>query len=210
ATTPAARVSDIFQPGVLYKTIMGTCLAGMALIGTWGSIQWIQPWANKMAAGSEAANTAAASAQICAGIGAIIGTLSAALLAEWFSRRWCYFALSLASFAVCQFLFRAPMEYGGWFLLWVGLAGGVTASFYGWLPLYLPELFPTRIRATAQGFSFNFGRVLAAVGVLQSGQLLNFFREDYAQMCSIISLVYLAGMVLIWFCPETKGKPLPD
>jgi hypothetical protein len=74
----------------------------------------------------------------------------------------------------------------------------------------LPELFPTRIRATGQGFAFNFGRVLAAVGVLQSGQLLNFFNEDYAQMCSIISLVYLVSMVVIWFCPETKGQPLPD
>jgi MFS family permease len=210
STAPPARISDIFQPGVARKTLIGTCLAGMALIGTWGSIQWIQPWANKMAEGTDSANTAAAAAQICAGVGAIVGTLSAALFAEWFSRRWSYFVLSLASFAVCQYLFRAPMEYGGWFLLWVGLAGGVTASFYGWLPLYLPELFPTRIRATGQGFAFNFGRVLAAMGVLQSGQLLNFFNEDYAQMCSIISLIYLASMVVIWFCPETKGQPLPD
>ena len=53
----------------------------------------------------------------------------------------------------------------------------MTASFYGWLPLYLPELFPTRIRATGQGFAFNFGRVLAAVGALQSGQLLNLLRR---------------------------------
>ena len=37
----------------------------------------------------------------------------------------------------------------------------------GWLPLYLPELFPTRVRATGQGFGFNFGRILAAIGVLQ-------------------------------------------
>ncbi len=210
STTPPAHIGDIFKSGVITKTLLGTCLAGMALIGTWGSIQWIQPWANKLAEGTEAANTAAASAQDFAGIGAIIGTLSAAIFAEWFSRRWSYFVLSLMSLAVCQYLFRAPMEYGAWFLLWAGLAGGVTASFYGWLPLYLPELFPTRIRATGQGFAFNFGRVLAAVGVFQSGQFLDFFGEDYAQMCSLISLIYLVGMVLIWFCPETKGKPLPD
>jgi hypothetical protein len=52
--------------------------------------------------------------------------------------------------------------------------------------------------------------VLAAIGALQGGQLLNFFQEDYARMCGIMSLVYIAGMVLIWFCPETKGKPLPE
>ena len=56
----------------------------------------------------------------------------------------------------------------------------------------------------------DFGRVLAAAGALQSGQLLNLFHEDYSRMCSIISLVYLVGLVLIWFCPETKGQALPD
>lgn len=210
AVTPPARVADIFESGVRHKTILGTCLAGIALVGTWGSIQWMQPWAHQMATGTDAEKTAAAYTQICAGTGAIFGTLLAAFCAEWFSRRWSYFLLSVISLAVCQYLFRADMEFGSWFLIWACIAGGVTASFYGWLPLYLPELFPTRIRATGQGFAFNFGRVLAAFGALQSGQLLNFFHEDYARMCSIISLVYLVGMALIWFCPETKGQPLPD
>jgi len=210
AKAAPVRVADIFKPGVRHKTILGTCLAGMALAGTWGSIQWMPTWADQMADGTDAAQTARAYTQICLGIGAIIGTMGAALFAEWFSRKRSYFVMSLLSLLVCQYLFRAPMEFGAWFLMWAGIAGGVTASFYGWLPLYLPELFPTRIRATGQGFAFNFGRVLAAFGVLQAGQLVDFFGEDYARMCSIISLVYLVGMVLIWFCPETKGQPLPD
>jgi MFS transporter, SHS family, sialic acid transporter len=226
-SAPPARIRDIFQPGVLHKTLLGTCLAGIALMGTWGSIQWVQPWANKLAKGTESAATAAAYTQICSGIGAIVGTLAAAYCAEWLSRRKSYFVLCLGSLLICAYLFRtptyydatralgdylfpAPIAFDGTFLFLVGLAGCLTASFYGWLPLYLPELFPTRIRATGQGFAFNFGRVLAAAGVLQSGQLLNLFHEDYARMCSIISLVYLVGLVLIWFCPETKGQPLPD
>jgi SHS family sialic acid transporter-like MFS transporter len=209
-TTAPARVRDIFQPGVLHKTVLGTCLAGLALLGTWGSIQWAQPWANKLAAGSQYAQTAASYTQICSAIGAIIGTIGAAYCAEWFSRRKTYFALCLGSLLVCAYLFRTEMQFDAQFLFLIGLAGCWTAGFYGWLPLYLPELFPTRIRATGQGFSFNFGRVLAAAGTLQSGQLLNYFDEDYARMCSIVSLVYLVGLVLIWFCPETKGQPLPD
>ena len=47
----------------------------------------------------------------------------------------------------------------------------VTAAFYGWMPLYLPELFPTRVRATGQGLCFNFGRVVAAVGALYMGEI---------------------------------------
>jgi MFS family permease len=151
---------------------------------------------------------------------AIIGTVLAAQLAQWFSRRLAYFGLALGSIAACAYLFwspiwlphffESPLEYGSHFLITVGVVGGLTASFYGWLPLYLPELFPTRVRATGQGFAFNMGRVLAAGGTLLSGQLLNAFGEDYAAMCRVISLVYVFGLVVIWFCPETKGKPLPE
>ena len=85
-----------------------------------------------------------------------------------------------------------------------------TASFYGWLPLYLPELFPTRIRATAQGFSYNFGRNLAVVATLGTGRLTVFFDERYNHACALMSLIYLFGLVAIWFAPETRGKPLPE
>ena len=88
--------------------------------------------------------------------------------------------------------------------------GAVTAAFYGWLPLYLPELFPTRVRATGQGLSFNFGRILAAVGALSMGQLIEALHGSYARGGAIISLIYVLGLVLIWLAPETKGKPLPE
>ena len=94
--------------------------------------------------------------------------------------------------------------------MWAFIAGGVSASFYGWLPLYLPELFRTGMRATGQGFSFNFGRILAAVGVLQTGNLMGLFEGGYPQACSIMSLIYVLGMAVIWLAPETRGKPLPE
>ncbi len=164
----------------------------MALIGTWASIQWVTPWANSWPPAASRPPRPSSQVQISLAIGAIIGTLGGAYFAEWFSRRTSYFVLSLISLLVCVYLFRTPLHlpltaewlasvdpdqrlFGGprqfnWqFVLLAGLAGCFTASFYGWLPLYLPELFPTRIRATAQGFAFNFGRVLAAVGALQAG-----------------------------------------
>ena len=100
-------------------------------------------------------------------------------------------------------------------------AGACTASFYGWLPLYLPELFRTNVRATGQGFSFNFGRIIAAVGALFGGSLPALFPKavevagitippGYPLACSTISLVYLIGLAIIWLAPETRGKPLPE
>lgn len=108
-------------------------------------------------------------------------------------------------------LFRGFSAYdNGLFLIVVGIVGAVTAAFYGWLPLYLPELFPTRIRATGQGVSFNFGRVLAAAGALVQGQLVAAYGGSYASAGSVVTLIYILGMILIWLAPETKGKPLPE
>jgi hypothetical protein len=125
-------------------------------------------------------------------------------------RRLGFTLLCLASLATSLVFFRLD-SYGPAFLAMMFLVGGVTASFYGWLPLYLPELFPTRIRATGQGFAYNFGRILAAIGALQAGVLVNeVFHGSYPDACSTIVLVYVIGMVVVWFAPETKGQPLPD
>jgi MFS transporter, SHS family, sialic acid transporter len=207
AQSPANRVSDIFKGGLAKSTIKGSILGAIILLGTWGSTQWLPAWADKL---SGQLPTAKSLAQIWSAAGAIVGAFLAAYIAKWTSRRWAYCLLCALAAGTCAYLFRTPFEYGHRFLLWVFIVGGITASFFGWLPLYLPELFPTRVRATAQGFAYNIGRVLAAAGTLGAGGLLNYFNEDYARMCAVVSLVYILGIVFIWFCPETKGRPLPE
>ena len=125
-------------------------------------------------------------------------------------RRPVYFGLCLLSLLCCAYLFRCLDRFDWYFLLVAFVVGAATATFYGWLPLYLPELFPTRVRATGQGLSFNFGRIVAALGTLYMGRLVEFFDNDYGKAMAAITLVYLVGMVLIWFGPETKGRPLPE
>ena len=71
--------------------------------------------------------------------------------------------------------------------------GFVSTIFFGWLPLYLPELFPTYARATGAGVSFNFGRILTAFGVLATGAITAWFQEDYGRAGSITTLVYALG-----------------
>ena len=115
----------------------------------------------------------------------------------------------LSAIAVVCF-YTLNTEYGTVFVLSSALLGLITASFYGWLPLYLPELFPTAVRATGQGFGFNCGRVIAAVGSLQMPNLLAAFNNDYGKACTIVAAVYVIGLGLIAIAPETKGKPLPD
>jgi MFS transporter, SHS family, sialic acid transporter len=201
---------EIFSPTFLKTTLLAIAFASVALIGTWGSVQWIPLWVGKMTAGQNLPYAKAAS-QFAMAIGAIIGCFAGSLFGQKFGRRWTYFGLCLGSLILCAILFRGFKAYDtGLFLITVGLVGGVTAAFYGWLPLYLPELFPTRIRATGQGVSFNFGRVLAAVGALTQGQLVASYGGSYASAGSVVTLIYILGMILIWLAPETKGRPLPE
>jgi hypothetical protein len=62
--------------------------------------------------------------------------------------------------------------------------------------------------------AFNFGRIIAAVGALQTGPLMSLFGQDkvlsHAYACSTIGAVYLVGVAIIWLAPETRGQPLPE
>ena len=157
--------------------------------------------------------------QMATASGAVLGTILAAFLGDWLGRRIAYFVLCLLSIVSVLWFYQCHSAFGEQFLVAAFVLGACTASFYGWLPLYLPELFSTKVRATGQGFSFNFGRILAAIGTLQVGTLLTLvdhhqtyagLKGGYPVACSYVCCVYIAGMLLIWLAPETKGKPLPE
>jgi len=205
---PVQPMREVFGRPLRKTILLATAFAAIALIGTWGSVQWLPLWADQLTGGAQP--SAKAWTGLLSAFGAIIGCLLGGWLGGLFSRRWVYFTLCLTSLVVCAVLFRGVHAYGVPFLALSFLAGLTSASFYGWLPLYLPELFPTRVRATAQGIAFNAGRIFAAIGAIYMGQLMQSFDGSYARAGAIISLVYVLGLVVIWFAPETKGKPLPE
>jgi MFS transporter, SHS family, sialic acid transporter len=235
----AAGGGENWRP-TLRRMLLAACLSGVALLGTWGSTQWVPTWADQLTDAShkaeqqrlvESGDAAAAEAlprprakeftQIWLAVGAIVGTLLAAMMGDWMGRRPAYCLLCALSLVSVYVLYLGNRHYGAGLLFWTFVAGALTASFYGWLPLYLPELFHTNVRATGQGFGFNFGRILAAIGVLQTGNLMGLFKADaivagvtiphgYPLACSTMSLIYLVGIGLIWLAPETRGRPLPE
>ena len=216
----AAALPVGFGP-TIRRLLLGASLAGVALLGTWGIVQWAVKWADGLARGTEHEKYAGSHTQIAMAVGAIVGTFLAALIAGRFGRRITYALLCVGSLGATTLLFQTNETYGPRFLACVVLAGGVTAAFYGWFPLYLPELFRTAVRATSQGFAYNFGRIIAAIGALQTASLMAYFTRpewtpqeaevlSFPQAASVLSFIYVIGLVIIWLGPETKGKPLPE
>jgi MFS transporter, SHS family, sialic acid transporter len=204
---------------MLKLMLLAATISGVALLGTWGTVQQAPKWSGDLVQEQRKSMTeeerkeppppAKEHTQIATAMGAVLGTIVAALLGGWLGRRITYFFLCIASFGIIQLFFQTGTVFDAKFLILAFLTGGITASFYGWLPLYLPELFPTAIRATGQGFGFNFGRILAAIGVLQLSTLQGAF-GGLPQACAALSYIYIVGVIVIWFVPETKGQPLPD
>ncbi|MBN9118332.1 MAG: MFS transporter [Planctomycetes bacterium] len=192
----------------LGRMLLAAGISGVPLLGTWAGLMWMYMWVSKLPGGD--VPDATALMQMSSSVGAALGCLAGAVLADLWGRRPMYAVLCVVSMVSMVAFYRLNNKYDEVFVLSAGLLGLVSASFYGWLPLYLPELFPTAVRATGQGFGFNFGRIIAAAGNLQMTNLLRAFDNDYAQACAIVAGVYVAGLVLIAFAPETKGKPLPE
>ncbi len=240
ADAPKPSVAELMSDRLRARTLVAIGLCGVALLGTWGVLLWQNLWVEKLVEQSaaphddpKATKQKAAEAknltQICSSAGACAGTFLAGIVAAGLRRRTGYLLLCILALASIWWLFRPawlfdplvqagllPSEsgrasYGGPFLLSTALAGFTTASFYGYFPLYLPELFPTRVRAMGQGISYNFGRIVAALGTLfATDPLRDAFAGDYAQAVSVVAFIYVVGMILIWLAPETHGRPLPD
>jgi SHS family sialic acid transporter-like MFS transporter len=105
-----------------------------------------------------------------------------------------------------MFQLTAPLQPS--FFPIVFAQGFVATLFFGWLPLYLPELFPTHVRATGSGISYNVGRFATAGGVLAAGLLFTAFGGSYPAVGTAAALIYGLGMVAIWWAPDTSRTSL--
>jgi MFS family permease len=206
----AGEPADVRQ-SILRRMILAALISGVPLLATWGAVQWAPAWSHRLGelSGQESSRHWKEYTQMVGAFGAVVGCISGALLAGWAGRRIAYVFLCLTSLASVLAFYRLNSTFDALFVVTAFLSGGFSAAFYGWLPLYLPELFPTRVRATGQGFGFNFGRIIAAIGVLQVPVLMG-QPPDYARACSSLAFIYLVGLVVIWLVPETRGKALPE
>ncbi|MEQ1903155.1 MAG: MFS transporter [Pirellulaceae bacterium] len=202
-----SNTTDQHATQIIKRMLIGALLSGVPLLGTWAAVQWAPTWADQI---SDKLPSAKGLTQLCSASGSVVGGFIGAMLGMQWGRRPAYIFLCVLSLGSVWLFYLTNVSFGPWFLTSVFIMGACTASFYGWLPLYLPELFPTKIRATGQGFSFNFGRILAAIGALQTGAIMSGFSGGYPHACSIMGSIYLAGLAVIWLAPETRNQPLPE
>lgn len=218
-------MATVFCPPLLSRTLIGIAVGTIPMFGGWGATQWVVPWAEKVNVASASPAPVATSgrrqttvsgprAKALAGVmrsgGAIIGGLLGGWAASLLGRRLTYFLISLTSFCVGEYIFLALTPKDALFWPMVFALGVISTLFFGWLPLYLPELFPTHARSTGAGVSFNFGRIVTAAGVLGAGWITYLLGDDYGRAGSITTLIFAVGLFVILFAPDTTKEKLKD
>lgn len=129
------------------------------------------------------------------------------IAARWGRRRTFIFYHAMA-FALVPITCFAPATV--WqFLTLLPLFGFFTLGLHAGYAVYFPELFPNHLRATGAGFCFNGGRLVAAPILFFSGWFKGFV-GSLPMAVSILGCMFLLGIVIVLFLPETRGQPLPE
>ncbi|MEY2878083.1 MAG: hypothetical protein RLZZ15_463 [Verrucomicrobiota bacterium] len=206
AKKSAAPLRELFRPPLLRLTLTGILLGSIPLIGAWAASKWMIPWADKI--GGPVHADYKAMTQGWWAFGAILGSLVGAQIAALLGRRLSYFLISIGSLVLTLAMFQWTAPLRPTFFPIVFAQGFVATLFFGWLPLYLPELFPTHVRATGSGISYNVGRFATAAGVLAAGFFFTALGGSYPAVGAAAACIYGFGVFAIWFAPETAKQSL--
>jgi MFS family permease len=147
--------------------------------------------------------------------GAFFGIFAFSYVTGFLGRRLTFGFFFLAAGASTAAVFLYLSQWSDIFWM-IPIMGFFQIALFGGYAIYFPELFPTRLRSTGTSFCYNVGRLIAAVGPFALGLLTSQVFAGYEQpyplryagvaMCSI----FLIGLVVLPFLPETKDKPLPE
>ncbi len=228
---------DLFGGGWVTKhAILGMFLAFVGVVGLWGIAFFsvdLQQMIFRATFAAEAAQLPeserdsyikgqriiwAGVTSLAINIGAFFGMSGFSSLASKIGRKPA-FAITLVAAAGSVALVFWKMETR-FDIIWMNILMGVCMlALFGGYAIYLPELFPTRLRATGTSFCYNVGRFIAASGPLMLGVLTTSVFADAKQegesmpfryagltMCSVFAL----GLIVLPFLPETKDQPLPE
>jgi MFS family permease len=201
--------ADLFaDPEIRKRTIIVFLMSLTTTVAWWGISTWVPPFfAATAGKAGLPPQTWASYAGMSYNLGAICGYVGLGFLADRFGRKpivMIFFAASLVlTFALYKWTTDLHM-----LLLVAAVNGFFTLGQYSWMSVWLPELFPTRMRATGLAFAFNAPRFVAFMGPLFAGMLIAQF-GGFSGMAVAFSFIYILGFIVVPLLPETKGKPLP-
>ena len=219
-----AKIAELFSPQYIRLTISGFAMAVTALIMWWSCNAFIPVVAKGLASreaqllGLDAAAAEAMGQQWVKtatnsfNLGGLIGTLLTIPIAKYFGRKKMFFVYFLTAAASIMCAFGLDLEPHTRLYMYFPI-GLTVFGVFGSFTYYLPELFPTRLRATGAGFTYNIGRLVAAFGPFLVGSIAAAGANALDSAMYVlfwVGAVPIVGLLLLPLVIETKGRVLVD
>jgi MFS family permease len=202
-----SSIGVIFRPPLLKKTLTASLLTTSVLFAYWGLFTWMPTFLSRpVADGGAGLGIVKSSAWIVPmQIGAFFGYLLFGFLADRFGRRPVFIAFLVAAALLVPLYGQLARQELWLFILgpFIGFFGHGYFSVFGAM---LAELFPTHVRATAQGLTYNVGRAFSALAPFLIGALSDVYGIGSA--LGLTAFFFLLGAVVMFLMPETKGREL--
>ncbi len=155
----------------------------------------------------------AAITSIMLNIGAFFGIYAFTYVTHYTGRRPAFAVAFILALLSTVMVFGYLTEFSQIFWM-IPIMGFCQLALFGGYAIYFPELFPTHLRSTGTSFCYNVGRFVAALGPLALGALSKYIFSGYSEPMRpagvMMSSIFLLGLLVLPFAPETKGKPLPE
>jgi MFS family permease len=199
-------LSTIFQPGLLRLTVPLTVMNAFTLFGWWGFNLWLPGYLSlpESAGGRGFSATTMSALVIAMQAGMWLGYVTFGYISDRVGRKRTYVTYTCtAAFLILVYVsIRSPL-----ILLLLGpLVAFFATGYFSGFGAVTAEVYPTEIRASAQGFTYNMGRVTSALAPFVVGSLAQ--NNGFQAALSLTSVAFLlAAMTWIWI-PETRGRTL--
>jgi MFS family permease len=209
AATPGAtargRMAEIFSGPMLRLTVFVTLMNACTLYAYWAFTQWVPAYLElPPARGGLGLGSYRTLLLVAMNVGMWFGYVTFGLVSDRLGRKRTYvtYVLAAAFFVMAYASFQTPFA-----LLLVGpFVGFFGAGYFSGFGAVTAEIYPTRIRATAQGFTYNLGRVASAAAPWTVGTLADSHGFPTAFATAAVAFL-LAAVAWIWI-PETRGRRL--
>jgi len=187
----------LFAPAHRRDLLLGSLIFGTMLIGLWAIFSWTPTWIQSISTNAEVQQQRGMAMMILAGSG-LIGCFFSGWVANAIGLRKTMLLCFTMCFVMTFIVFKLNTSVT--IITFIELA--VLAFFFGIsqgiLSVYIPNLFPTAICASATGFCFNTGRLFTATVVFFIGALVTLL-GDYGNSIFIFSFVFIAGFIATLF-----------
>ncbi|MBV9214711.1 MAG: MFS transporter, partial [Acidobacteria bacterium] len=218
------KIRELFQPKYRALTISGLCMAMTALITWWSCNAFISVVAKGLAAKAAASQGLDAAAATALGnqwlrdatnifnLGGLIATVLTIPAAKLLGRKKMFFIYFLGSAVALFAAFGLDMDPRTRLYMYFPI-GLTTYGIFGAFTFYLPELFPTRLRGTGSGFTYNIGRLVAAFGPFLVGSIAASGANALDSAIRVlfwVGAIPVLGLLTLPLVIETRGRELED